>query len=191
MIKKPEEKFHRLGANQQKILLLLFAGVGLSLARTPKQYCKVIKSTHREWQKINSRTLKQAIVSLYKSKLVSEKENKDGSVSIILTDNGKKKALTYNLDTMQIKKPASWDGKWRMVLFDIPEKQKKVREALREILKNLEFCEFQKSVFIHPYECQNELDYIIELFQLRPHVRVITVTKLDNELHLKKIFGLT
>jgi CRISPR-associated endonuclease Cas2 len=109
---------------------------------------------------------------------------------MILTDNGKKKALTYNIDAMKIKKPTKWDGKWRMVLFDIPEKHKKAREAFREALKDLEFHEFQKSVFIHPYECQNELDYIIELFQLRPYVRTVTATKLDNELHIKKVFEL-
>ena len=185
------KKYYRLGVNQQKVLLLLMAGIGLGLAKTPGQYYKVLKNTHWEWQKINDRALKQAIASLYKSKLVSEKENKDGSVSIILTDHGKKKALTYNLDTIQIKKPSRWDGQWRMILFDIPEKHKKAREAFREMLKNLEFCEFQKSVFIHPYECQNELDYIIEFFQLRSYVRTITAAKLDNELHFKKIFGLT
>lgn len=188
---QPDNKYYRLGANQQKVLLLLLAGVGLGLAKTPGQYYRVLKSANREWQKINDRALKQAIAGLYKSKLISEKENKDGSLTIILTEGGRKKALTYNLDTMQIKKPSRWDGKWRLVLFDIPEKHKKARETLRGTLKKLEFHEFQESVFVHPYECQNELDYIIELFELRPFVRTITTVKLDNELHLKKIFELT
>ena len=182
--------YYRLGANQQKVLLLLLAGVGLGFARTPKQYYKVIQGVSDEWRKINRIALKRAVSSLYKSKLISQKENTDGSVSMVLTENGKKKALTFNLFAMEIKKPKIWDKKWRMVLFDIPEKRKPDREIFRSVLKRLGFYEFQKSVFVHPFECQNELDYIIELYKLRPHIRIATATHLDNELHLKEIFGL-
>ena len=79
---------------------------------------------------------------------------------------------------------------WRLVLFDIPEKRKTAREALRATLRKLGFGEFQKSVFIYPYECQNELDYIIEFFKIRPYVRTITAIIMDNELHLKNKFDL-
>ena len=75
-----------------------------------------------------------------------------------------------------------------MVLFDIPEKRKPAREALRKTLKRLGFYEFQKSVLVHPYECQDELDYVIEFFRLRPYVRTMEVVALDNEPHLKNIF---
>jgi len=107
-----------------------------------------------------------------------------------LSDKGKEKALTYNLDKIKIKKPVQWDGKWRVVLFDIPESQKKVREALRFHLKNMDFFEFQKSVFIHPFECRDEIDYLIEFYNIRPFVRFIIGESVDNELHLKKHFNL-
>ena len=77
-----------------------------------------------------------------------------------------------------------------MVLFDIPEKHKKAREALREILKKLGFYEYQKSVLVYPYECRNEIDFVIEYFEIRLWVRLVTVVALDNELHLRKIFNL-
>lgn len=180
----------RLGPNQQKVLLLLLTGVGLSLARTPRQYFRVIKGTKHEWQKINHQVLNNTIKSLYKSKLIRERENPDGSLTMVLTDKGKKKAITFNIDNMEIKKPKAWDKKWRMVMFDIPEKHKPARETLRETLKKLGFYEYQKSVLVHPYECQSEIDFVVEYFEIRPWVRIITVTELDNELHLKKIFEL-
>jgi hypothetical protein len=183
-------KLNRLGPNQQKIILLLIGGIGLSVARTPNQYFRVAKEVSKEWKKINKRQLEKSIANLYRSKLIREHENPDGSLTMILTDKGKKKAITFNIDNMKIKKPNKWDKRWRMVLFDIPEKHKKAREALRETLRKLGFYEYQKSVLIYPYECKKEIDFVIEYFDIRPYVRTITANELDNEIHLRKIFDL-
>ena len=184
------KRIYRLGPNQQKVLLLLMAGVGLGLAATPRQYFRVIREVKDEWQDINSRALNYAIRSLYKSKLIRERENPDGSLTMVLTDKGKKKAITFNIDNMEIKKPKVWDKKWRLVIFDIPEKKRQARDVLRETLKRLGFYEFQKSVFTHPYPCQDEMDYLIEYYNIRSHVRIVTATELDNEIHLRKIFNI-
>ena len=183
-------KLSRLGPTQQKILLLLAAGVGLSLARTPKRYFRVVKEVSREWQNINRRSLEKAISSLYRSKLLSERENPEGSLTMVLTDRGKKRVVTFNIDNMRNKKPKVWDKKWRMVLFDIPERHKPAREALRETLKRLGFYEYQKSVLVYPYPCRDELDYVIEFFNVRPWVRMVVASSLDNEIHLREIFNI-
>lgn len=178
------------GTNQQKILLLLFGGIALGLSGSPKKYFQILDSIAKEWKELDKRALKRAIKKLYESKLIKEKENPDGTVTLVLTDKGKQKALTYDLDKMEIKKPKQWDKKWRVVLFDIPEKIKKTREAIRIHLKNLGFYEFQKSVFVHPYDCQDEIDYLIEFYDIRRFVRFIIADSIDNELHLKKHFDL-
>ena len=92
---------------------------------------------------------------------------------------------------MEIKKPKVWDKKWRIVLFDIPEKKRQARDVLREALKRMNFYEYQKSVFIHPYPCQDEIDYIVEYYEIRQYVRIVTATELDNEIHLRKIFNVS
>ena len=125
---------------------------------------------------------------LYDSKLIDMEELADGRVKITLEDGGKKKALEYKLEEMEIKKPAKWEGKWRMVLFDIPHKKKKAREALRFHLKRLGFYPYQKSAFIYPYDCQNEIDFLIEFYQIRPYVRQLVISEIDNDFHLRKIF---
>lgn len=180
----------RLGQNQKKILLLLLGGLVLGLSANPKMSFGILKSIQKEWKEIDKEMLKKAIKSLYQSKLIKEKENADGTITLVLTDKGKERALTYNLDNIEIKKPNQWDKKWRVVLFDIPEKIKKAREAMRRHLKNLGFYEFQKSVFVHPYDCKDEIDYLIEFYDLRRFVRFIIADSLDNELHLKNYFKL-
>lgn len=178
------------GETQKKILLLLIGGLALGLSGSPKRYFQILESIGKEWEEINRKSLKRAIRNLYQSKLIKEKENPDGTITMVLTDKGKEKALTYNLDKMMIKKPKQWDGKWRIVLFDIPEKLRWVRDAFRHHLNQLGFYEFQKSVFIHPFDCQDEIDYLIEFYNARKFIRFIIAESLDNELHLKTHFGL-
>ena len=174
----------------QKALLLLEGGLVLGLTRRPDSYFKILKKISKEWRKISERALKNAIRKLYQSKLIGCKENKDGTVSMILTDAGKKKIIKFNLDFMEIKKPKQWDRLWRLVIFDIPEKNRQGRRALAEKLKELGFYPVQKSVFIHPYECQDEINFITEIFNLRPYTRLFTVKETDIELDLKTRFKL-
>ena len=180
----------KLGSTQKKILILLLGGLALGLSHSPKTSFQIIKEMKKEWDWINQQNLKRAIKKLYESKLIKEKENKDGTITLVLTDKGKEKALTYNLDDMEIKKPKQWDKKWRIVLFDVPEKARKIRDAFRDHLKNLGFYEFQKSVFVHPYNCQDEIEYLIEFYDARKFIRFVTADKIDNELHLKHYFRL-
>ena len=174
---------------KQKILLCLFAGIALGFSYNPKRQFKIIKGAARGWKKINTETLRKEIRNLYKSKLIEKKENADGTITLILTNKGKLRALTYKFQEMKIGK-REWDGKWRIVIFDIPEKMRKGRDALREKIKELGFYELQKSVFVFPYECCDEINFIIEFFGLRKYVRFGILDYIDNNFHLKEIFGL-
>jgi DNA-binding transcriptional regulator PaaX len=185
-----EKKRKRFGPVMQKVLLLLRTGATLFLSGSPHMHFKIIKTASKEWQKIDQRVLRKSIRRLYQSKLVDVKEEENGALSLTLTDNGEKKILQYDLDKIKIKKPLEWDGVWRMVVFDIPESQKQGRDALVGKLKQLGFYPLQKSVFLHPYECKEEIDFIVELFDLRPFVRFMRVKEIDVELDLKHRFGL-
>ena len=180
----------RLGPKAKKILLLLETGVVLSLTRRPDIYFSILKKTAKEWKKINERNLRDAIRRLYKSKLIDYKENKDKTVTIILSEKGKKRILKYDLDKIQIKKPFQWDKLWRLMAFDIPEDKKPGRTALVAKLKELGFYPMQKSVYIHPYECKDEINFVAEIFNLAPYVRFLRVKDVDIELDLKNRFRL-
>lgn len=159
-------------------------------ARTPGQQRRVMRAVAAEWKSINAMARSRAIQRLYTSKLVAFVDHKDGTSELILTEKGQRLGLRYDIDRMEIVKPASWDKKWRAVIFDIPEKEKKLRDAFRYHVKRLGFYELQKSVLIHPYECHKEIEFIIEFYDARRYIRVLEVTHIDNALHLRKKFNL-
>lgn len=175
---------------RKKLLLLLASGIGLSLARTPKQYLRVIKETHKTFKEIDKRSLLRSVNKFKFERIVSFKEAPDNTVSIILTEAGKKKALKYKLDDLKINNPRKWDKKWRLVIFDIPEKKKNAREALRSMLKRLGLYQLQRSCFVYPHNCEDEINFVIEMFEIRTYVSIIEATKITNEASLKLKFEL-
>ena len=175
---------------KKKILLLLMAGISLSLTRSPRGYFKILRNLPKEWKEIKRRRLKAIVKEFHNNRLVSFKENKEGFAEIVLTKEGERKALKFKIDEMEIKKPAKWDGQWRIVIFDIPERFKKAREALRNKLKDLGFIKLQESVFVFPYECEDEINFIVEVFLIRPFVRFMRVKSFTNEEQIRVNFGL-
>ena len=185
-----KHKEPRMGSLKKKVLLLLAAGLALSLSHSGKKQWWILRQVPKEWEKINRQALDRAINSLYVSRLLEEKQGKDGTTTLVLSKNGKKETLTFNIDKMEIKKPKNWDKKWRLVMFDIPEKLKKLREAIRYHFKKIGLIEFQKSVFISPYPCNKEVEFILEFYNTRRFVRFVLAEEIDNELHLMKKFDL-
>ncbi len=180
----------RIGTMKKKILLLLLAGCALGLTRSPKRYWWILKQIPKEFEKVDRQALQKAIYSLYISHLVSEKHHKDGTTTLILSENGKHKALRFNIDKMEIKKPAQWDKKWRIVMFDVPEKLRRLRDSMRLHFREIGFIELQKSVFVFPYPCSKEIEFILEFYNAKRYVRFILAERIDNELHLMKKFNL-
>ena len=179
------------GNVQKKILLLLLGGVALGLSGSPRQYFKTIKAIRRGWDELSNATLCRAIRPLYSSKLVSSRPNNDGTHTLILTDKGRQWALTYKLEKMLISTPEKWDKKWRIVMFDIPEKYRRTRNLFRIQLRMLGFRELQKSVFVHPYPCIDEIEYVAKFYRIGKYVRFIIADSIDNEAYLKRSFDLS
>ena len=180
----------KLSPTTQKVLLLLAGGLALGLSGSPGRYFKILGAIAHDWKQIDKDGLRQSIKNLYRAKLVNAKRNKNGSYTLTISRKGDETALTYKIDNIAIPGMKKWDGKWRIVMSDIPEKYRRARNAMRRVLKRLGFFEYQKSVFVHPFECQDEIDFVIEFFRLRPWVRIAIADNLDNELHLKNHFDL-
>jgi len=180
----------KIGSIQKKILLLLISGLVLSATRSSRKQWRIIRAVSGGFKEIDQRAIDRAVNSLYKTKLVSEKQNRDGTTTLILSDDGRKRALTYNLENLKINSPKHWDGKWRIVIFDIPHYLKKSRDALRFLFKEMKFYPLQKSVFIHPFDCQKEIEFIVEWYRVNKYIRFIIADSVDNESFLRKHFKL-
>ncbi len=175
---------------KKKILLLLQAGIILGLTHSPRTQKYIFKKLKREWKRIDRQYLYRIVREFKYDRLVVYKEKKNGTIEVVLTEKGRKRALIFKIDEMEISKPLRWDKKWRVVFFDIPEKRRYARDAFREKLKNLNFYELQKSVFIHPFFCQDEIDFLVEFFEIRNYVRYGEICNLTNEAEIKLHFRL-
>ncbi len=180
----------RVGTTKKKMLLLLLGGLSLGLSGSPRTSWKILGAMTSEWKELSRQGAERAINSLYASRLVATKENDDNTFTLVLTEKGKKKTLTYDLTRIKIGKPQKWDKVWRLVAFDVPVGKKAVRDSLREHLLRLGFYEFQQSLFLHPFDCLQEVTYITELYDARRYVRFMLVSYIDNELDVKHFFGM-
>jgi len=115
---------------------------------------------------------------------------KDGKDVVEITKEGRKKILQYDFENLKLKKQKKWDGLWRVVMFDIPEDNKNARRALSNKLKSIGFYKFQKSVFIYPYKCGDEIQFVANYFKVKRYVKCMLVNEIEDVVRLKKIFGL-
>ncbi len=180
----------RIGSLQKDTLLFLLKGASFALSAASRKSPRVPRILGDTWKKIDRKVLNQSIAKLYESQLVDMRKESDGTITLVLTKEGRRIALSYDIDNIKIPVPAHWDGKWRIVLFDVPTEKNRLRDSLRGHLKAMGFYEFQHSVFVHPHPCAVEIDYVIEFYDARRYLRFITATEIDNALQLQKHFGI-
>lgn len=142
----------------------------------------------REWNKYNPWRLKQLLTRLNKQKLV-DIDVRNGAWVVDINERGKKKLLKYKLDDMTLKDD-KWDGRWRIITYDIFSKKKNERELFRKMLKQLKFFQLQRSVYITPYECSDEIEYLRQVCKIDSEVVILTVNGLENERAYKEYFGI-
>lgn len=176
-------------ATLKVILLLLAGGAFLAVSVVAPGVLVGLKTLGPQWEKYKKRKLKESLKKLHRRKLVGFAREGEKMV-VKLTDKGRTKALKYKLDDLKIKKPKRWDGKWWVIIFDIPEKKKLAREAFRTILKRLGFYRWQRSVFVYPFSCYDEIDFVRSLLEIRPFVKILVVEELEDGFFLKRKFSL-
>ncbi len=103
---------------------------------------------------------------------------------------GQARLAKVDLDRIKIAKAEKWDGKWRLLTFDIPEEKTNLRDYFRKRLKEIGFFHFQRSVFILPYQCKNEIDTMCKELAIESNVHLITAERFEGDDSLVKSFGL-
>ena len=134
---------------------------------------------------------KQVISQLGKRKYVETEYLNDGRVRVKITKAGLTKALTYELENMRLNIPKKWDGKWRVIIFDIPKKYNRIRDLFRMRLKQLGLDQLQESVYVSPYPCFNEVEFLRELYGVSFTVQYLLVEKLEDDQYLRGRFELS
>lgn len=178
----------------KKLLSAFAVGGILAVAFVSPPTLKIVKELFfqdRELEKSKEerRKLSQALYRLRQSRLIITKQKQDGTFVTELTEKGKRKIREFQLENLTIVRPKQWDGIWRIIIFDIPKKHRG-RNALREKLKTLDFYQLQESIWVCPYPCFTEIEFLVELFNLYPYVNYLEATHVKNDAKLKKHFSL-
>jgi phenylacetic acid degradation operon negative regulatory protein len=115
---------------------------------------------------------------------------KDGRKYLKVTDKGNERLLKYKLGQITIKKPFIWDGRWRMVMFDIKENRRRLRDELRAQLVFLGFTQVQKSVWVYPYDSEEVVVLLKSNFNLGREVLYVLADRLEGDKYLRKKYKL-
>ena len=110
--------------------------------------------------------------------------------SYALTPRGKRMLAERELWEASIPTPKHWNGKWHIVLFDIPVDKHKRRDIFRLHMKKLGLVLYQNSVWVHPYPCEIIVRQISDFYKLSNCVSFAVAEKLTGEKHLVQQFDL-
>jgi len=169
---------------------LLIVGAVYIAASSPYFVRNLLKS-YKKYKRYPRKKVYDAFYNLKRHGFI-EIRKKNQQIYISLTENGKKKAGIFQIDSLKIKKPKKWDGKWRLIIFDIAQLKKIYREALRGKLKELGFYLLQKSVWIYPFDCRAEIELLKDFFGLsEKEIRLIVAEDIGEVYKLRDIFKLT
>ena len=130
----------------------------------------------------------QDIRRLQQRDLLESRVLSDGSIEMKLRKRGKREILRYHIEDIRVRMPARWDGVWRLVMFDIPNHKSGARRAFQAKLRELGFYPLQKSVLIHPFPCEKEIDFLASFFHVGNHLLVLRVSRFEGEEKLKHHF---
>lgn len=131
---------------------------------------------------IPKRKFYSAMESLQRGKYV-KKEGK----SFIITKKGKIRGwyIKWKIKKISIK---NWDGKWRILFFDVPETKKSLREKLRKKLIIFNFVRLQDSVWVTPLPVEKELEELLKILEIKGFIRYVVTKEINFDEDLKKKF---
>lgn len=176
--------------NYQKVILGIIAITGMMAVAVIAPNCiQLLKFLPNQKTK-KKYYINQIIARLVEDGLVKIVLNNRGQKVARLTAAGKQKLKNYQLEDLEIKKPKKWDGKYRLIIFDIKEWKRSTREKLRRWFSQLGLIKLQNSVWVYPYDCQEIIALLKANYHIGNEVLYVEATKIENDWWLKKAFGL-
>jgi len=139
-------------------------------------------SPHKRQKEVIARARKELIKSGYIAK--------DEKGFLFLTTKGKVRLRYLDPSTLRAEKPNKWDGKWRVLIFDIPEKKRTTRTKIRWTLDRIGFKRLQDSVWIYPYDCEEYVTLLKSDFKIGKDLLYLIVEEIEDDHTIRKYFNL-
>jgi len=142
-----------------------------------------------ERESISRQALSKSLKRLIKIGLMRYTPAK-GGWRLVLTKRGEARFYEYELGFKKITQPDKWDGKWRILAFDIAEKRRHLRDRVRCMLKAFGFYQLQRSMWVYPYDCEEALDLLRSAHGVHRDALLIVAERIDGDRWLREYFGL-
>ncbi len=145
--------------------------------RTMKEACcpSLYELKQKYKREKTKRQFSQLIYRLKKNGYIKIK-NLEQNEGIILTKKGTEKVLKSKIKIQNNKKRP--DKKWQMIIFDIPEEKRQLRNLLRQKLILLKYKMLQQSIWICPYDVQKETEFILRENSIDPYVKLFLIEEI-------------
>ena len=106
-----------------------------------------------------------------------------------ITEKGRRFLFANGQYTHLINRKKRWDKKWRVLIFDIPEKKRNLRNQIRKSLVSVGFMRLQDSVWIYPYDCEEYITLLKAEFKIGKDVLYMIVEELEYDKPIRLHFG--
>jgi len=134
---------------------------------------------------IKEESIKRSFARMRKKGFIAVKNNR-----YVLTSEGELALVRRGGLQFINKKPRRWDGKWRVLVFDLPARRRADRDRLRIILRSNGFALLQKSVWVYPHPCDDFVAMLKTKLKIRPFVLYMIVDNIENQEYLEREFNL-
>jgi|SRR3989344_1865053 len=184
-LEEENKKIIRRTKIQEALLLTLTSGGRLGAELIPRMVIETMTGLDLTHPPRANEIVRTAASRLARKGLLAFK---DGHYAI--TAKGEKILERWRRADFMFKKPKKWDRKWRIVIFDIPEKKKKIRDEIRKILTEAGFQRLQDSVWVYPYDCEDIIGLLKMDYGIGPNMLYIIADQIENDKYLRMDFDL-
>lgn len=177
----------RIAKVQKAILYALAAAGGITVALVAPNALRVLEQFG--WIKTRRNpyyTVNESVRKLQENGLIK----KDSRGFLYLTKVGEKRLSEFGVGGFHLKKPVRWDGKWRIVSFDIKEQRRGLRDQLRQTLNTVGFVHLHHSLWVYPHDCQDFITMLKADYEIGKDVLYIVSDYIENDKALRKHFEL-
>jgi CRISPR/Cas system-associated endoribonuclease Cas2 len=179
---------HRKMAVRTAVLRMLYISGMLSVAILAPHAARLLPAPDRS-KKHRVRLYSRIIAARARLKYDGYLEEKGGQVR--LTNRGVRVIERLLLREYRIREQIHWDGKWRILMFDIREKRRRARLTLRQLLQGAGFVRLQDSVWVYPYPCDEFVALVrAHLSSGVGELRSLAVDALESDQSLREHFNL-
>jgi CRISPR/Cas system-associated endoribonuclease Cas2 len=183
---KATNKRRRRDMRRAMIMTIGVAGIIAAAAVAPNMFQILGRSGALNKLKYQSKS----ILARLKIKGEIEFVERDGKQYVQLTNRGEE-FLMIERQKMLLAKPRKWDRRYRLVMFDVPEKRKKIRDQLRHQMQEVGFLRIQNSAWVYPYDCEEFIALLKADLHIGKDVLYAVVEEIENDAQIRKHFRLS